>query len=196
MQEENDFIAAEAALASDRLVPFGSANPKRDYAVEELTRCVERLGMRGLKTHFANSDVRLGDPHHVQRVREVFARAAEKNIPVVAHIFNERVDGFGPKDVEILVSHVLEPLRTLRITIAHLGGGGGFDRQVQRTFKALIAAVADRPPRSHAGSGSTARRSRTHLRHRPSEPQLRNSRPKCEAPRCLDHRARPVGKRH
>jgi uncharacterized protein len=101
--------------------------------------------MRGLKTHFANSDVRLRNPEHVQRVREVFARAAEKNIPVVAHVFNERIDGFGPEDVEILVSQIIEPLRTLRITIAHLGGGGGFDRQVQRTFKALINAVAERP---------------------------------------------------
>jgi predicted TIM-barrel fold metal-dependent hydrolase len=145
VREDNDFTAAEAATASTRLIPFTSINPKREYAAEEVTRCLDRSGMRGLKTHFANSDVRLRNPQHVQRVREVFAQAAERNVPVVAHIFNERVEGFGATDIEILVSQIIEPLQTLRMSIAHLGGGGGFGLQVQHTFSALVAAVASRP---------------------------------------------------
>jgi predicted TIM-barrel fold metal-dependent hydrolase len=145
VREDNDFTAGEAATSGTRLIPFASINPKREYAVEELTRCLDRNGMRGLKTHFANSDVRLRDPQHVQQVHAVFAEAADRNAPVVAHIFNERVEGFGATDVEILVSQIIEPLRTLRVSVAHLGGGGGFGRRVQHTFSALVAAVASRP---------------------------------------------------
>jgi predicted TIM-barrel fold metal-dependent hydrolase len=144
VQEDNNFIASEASQSARRLIPFMSVNPKRDYAVEELSRCVGQLGMRGLKVHFANSDVRLRDPHHVEAVRELFSHAEAMDAPVVAHIFNEQVERFGSEDIRVLISEIIEPLPKLRISIAHLGGGGGFGPQVQEAFRALIDAVAPR----------------------------------------------------
>lgn len=76
VREDNDFTAAEAAKAPSRLIPFASVNPKRKYALEEVKRCVERLNMRGVKLHFANSDVRLRDPEHRHCVLEIFRYAA------------------------------------------------------------------------------------------------------------------------
>jgi predicted TIM-barrel fold metal-dependent hydrolase len=146
LQNENDFTAHEAAEYSDKLIPFASVNPKRGYAVEELTRCIDTLHMDGLKVHFANSDVRLRDPAQVARVRTLFAAAAARNVPVIVHLYNDAVPGFGARDVDILVAEVIEPLPDLRISIAHLGGNGGAEEDVAlRVFEALVAAVARRP---------------------------------------------------
>ena len=146
VQNENNFTAGEAAEFGGRLIPFGSVNPKRDYAVDELVRCVETLHMRGLKVHFAHSDVRLRDRTQVARVRALFEAAAARNVPVVAHFFNGAVPDFGAPDAEILVRDLVEPLPDLRIVIAHVGGDGGSEENgALRIFAALIAAVARRP---------------------------------------------------
>lgn len=145
VRQENDFVAAECAKTGGRLIPFGSVNPKREYALAEFGRCVDRLGMRGLKTHFWNSDVRLREPQHVEQVRAVFAAAAERNVPVVVHVFNGNVAAFGAPDIDILVSQIVEPLPSLRISIAHLGGAGGSGPQVQEAFAALRVALRRRP---------------------------------------------------
>jgi len=146
VQNENNFTAGEAAEFGGKLIPFGSVNPKRDYAVDEMARCVETLHMRGLKVHFAHSDVRLRDRAHLARVRALFEAAAAHNVPVVAHFFNGAVADFGAPDAEILVRDLVEPLPDLRIVIAHVGGDGGSEENFAlRIFAALIAAVARRP---------------------------------------------------
>jgi predicted TIM-barrel fold metal-dependent hydrolase len=146
VQNENNFTAGEAAEYGGKLIPFASVNPKRDYAIDELARCVETLHMRGLKVHFANSDVRLRDRVQLARVRALFDAAAARNVPVVVHFYNGAVPGFGAADVEILVRDIIEPLPDLRIVIAHVGGDGGSEEDgALRVFDALIAAIARRP---------------------------------------------------
>jgi predicted TIM-barrel fold metal-dependent hydrolase len=145
VRDDNDFTATEAATAPTRLIPFASVNPKRDYAVDEVNRCVEQLGMRGLKLHFGNSDIRLRDRRHLERVRSVFICAAERNIPIVAHVHNDQVEGFGGHEIELLVSELIEPLPTLRLAVAHLGWGGGADRNTQGALGALVTHVGRRP---------------------------------------------------
>jgi predicted TIM-barrel fold metal-dependent hydrolase len=146
VQDENTFTAGEAAEFSGKLIPFGSVNPKRDYAVDELVRCVETLHMRGFKVHFAHSDVRLRDPTHLAAVRALFAAAAARNLPIVAHFFNGAVSGFGAPDAEIFIRDVVQPLPDLRVVIAHVGGDGGSEEDgALRIFAALVAAVARHP---------------------------------------------------
>jgi predicted TIM-barrel fold metal-dependent hydrolase len=146
VQNENTFTAGEAAEFGGKLIAFGRANPKRDYAVDELVRCVETLQMRGFKVHFAHSDVRLRDPAHLARVRALFEAAAARNIPIVAHLFNGAVPDFGAPDAEIFVRDLVEPLPDLRVVIAHVGGDGGSEENgALRIFAALVAAVARRP---------------------------------------------------
>ena len=146
VRNENDFTARQALEYEPHLVPFASVNPKRDYAVEEFARCVEQRKMRGLKVNFGASDVRLRDPEHLERVQTLFAEAARRNIPVVARVFNEAVSDFGTEDLDILVTRVIDPIPGLRISIAHLGGGGGaLEQGTLRVFAALIQAVRQRP---------------------------------------------------
>ncbi|HYT65576.1 MAG TPA: amidohydrolase family protein [Vicinamibacterales bacterium] len=145
VQNENDFTLAEAVEYAPKLIPFASVNPKRDYAVDELRRCVGRK-MLGLNVHFGGSDVRLRDPRHLERVQTLFAEAAKLDVPIIAHVFNEAIPDFGTEDIEILVTKIVEPLPALRISIAHLGGSGGASEQGPlRIFAALIQAVRARP---------------------------------------------------
>jgi len=136
--QENDFAARECARFAERLIPFLSLNPKRSYAIHEIDRCVDELGMQGLKLHFWNSLVDVRDPAQRERVRSVIEHAASRGLPVVAHVFVGAIENFGPTDVEKLVFEVVEPLRSLRFCFAHLGGAGRFDSQVQAVFAKLI----------------------------------------------------------
>jgi uncharacterized protein len=52
LPQENEDLAKVCAASEGRMIPFCSVNPyRRDTAVAEFRRCVEGLGMRGLKLH-------------------------------------------------------------------------------------------------------------------------------------------------
>ncbi|MGE0555084.1 MAG: amidohydrolase family protein [Gemmatimonadales bacterium] len=137
VESENDFAARECARFPDRLIPFLSLNPKRDYAIAELDRAVDRSGMRGLKLHFWNSLVDTRQPEQLARVKTVIGHAAERSLPVLAHAFVGDVEGYGPDDTERLVREVIEPLPSLRICFAHAAGAGGFAGAAQRCLERL-----------------------------------------------------------
>ena len=146
LQNENDFAALQARDYAPSLIPFASVNPKRDYAVDEFARCIETHRMRGLSVHFGESDVRLRDGQHLSRVQLLFAEAAGRNVPVIAHIHNRAVSDFGTADAEILMGQLVEPFPALRLAIAHLGGpGGAAEDGTLRIFAALINALRARP---------------------------------------------------
>ena len=79
---DNDTVASIAAKAPDRVVPIGSAWPQMGRAgKEEIGRCIEKLGMKGLKFHpwlqgFSTADPAFG---------EMCALAGELNVPVFFH---------------------------------------------------------------------------------------------------------------
>ncbi len=147
VRADNDYTALEARNAGMRLVPFAGINPKRPYAVDEIIRTADQLGMRGLKLQFWNSDVRLRNPEHIAAVRKVFETAAEQNLPIVAHIFNGFVQDFGPEDVGILLRDLVDPIPNLRLCIAHLAGAGGSDERVVASLRALVNGVDAVPTR-------------------------------------------------
>ena len=141
---ENDFAAAECARFPDRLVPFLSVNPKRGYAIEEIDRCVDVLKMRGLKLHLWNSMVDTRKDADLSALASVVSHAARRGLPVVAHIFVGAVEGYGGDDTERFVREVIAPASTLRISIAHLSGAGGFGAQQQECFERLTALCGPR----------------------------------------------------
>ena len=81
-QADNDRLARLAAVAGGRLIPFGTAWPQTGKAgVEEVRRCVEELGMQGLKFHpwlqgFSTADTTFG---------EMCGLAGELGVPVLLH---------------------------------------------------------------------------------------------------------------
>jgi predicted TIM-barrel fold metal-dependent hydrolase len=145
VRAENDFTAAECARYPERLVPFLSLNPKRGYAVEEVDRCVEQK-MRGLKLHLWNSLVDTRQTADLVALRRVVERAAHHRLAVVAHIAVGAVPNYGPDDTERFAREIIMPLDTLPISIAHLGGAGGFGARVQACFERLIAVCGPDTP--------------------------------------------------
>src|SRR5690242_18253637 len=85
VRAENDWTGAQAAAYPDRLRAFGSFNPLKDYALEELARCARhpQLGP-GLKLHFGNSDVQLDQPAHVAQLQRVFGVANAQGLAISA----------------------------------------------------------------------------------------------------------------
>ena len=86
--EVNDWCARYASAAPDRLIAFGSVNPRftKDPAGE--TRRVLDLGIRALKIHpphqlFAVNEYRTGGPG--AGIGEVFRVAEERSVPVMIH---------------------------------------------------------------------------------------------------------------
>ena len=70
----------------------------------------------------------------------MFICAAERNIPIVAHVHNDQVEGFGAREIELLVSELIEPLPTL-----HLAWGGGADENTQAALRAFVTHVSQVP---------------------------------------------------
>jgi predicted TIM-barrel fold metal-dependent hydrolase len=123
--EVNDWCARYAASAPDRLIPFGSVNPRftRDPAGE--TRRVLDLGIRALKVHpphqlLAVNEYRTGGPG--AGIGEVFRVAEERNVPVMIHtgtsVFpgarNVYADPMPADDVGV-------DFPKLRVILAHAG---------------------------------------------------------------------------
>ena len=150
LEAENDFAARECARDPERLIPFLSVNPKRDYALDEIDRCLDRWPIRGLKLHLWNSLVDTRQPDQLERLQRVMAHAADRGLPVLVHAFVGDVKDYGPDDTERLVREVIVPLPALRICVAHAAGAGGFGGVTQRCLERLTVvagpgtALADR----------------------------------------------------
>lgn len=141
VRAENDYTAREAARFPERLTGFLSVNPKRAYATEEIDRCVDELGLKGVKLHMWNSLADVRDEEQRGAVRKVLEHAASRDVPVVVHAFNGSVPGYGARDAEIWAKELVLPTDGLRICFAHVGGPGGFMPPVQAVLESLVAEL-------------------------------------------------------
>ena len=84
----NDWIARYCAESRDRLIPFGSVNPRFTTTPADETERILDLGIRGIKIHpphqlFDVNDYRTGGPG--AGIGEVFRVAQERGCPVMIH---------------------------------------------------------------------------------------------------------------
>ncbi len=123
--EVNDWCARYCAEAPDRLIPFGSVNPRFTSDPGGETRRILDLGIRGLKVHpphqlFDVNNYRTGGPG--AGIGEVFRVAEERGIPVMIHsgtsVFpgarNVHADPMPADDVGV-------DFPRLRVVLAHAG---------------------------------------------------------------------------
>jgi len=123
--EVNDWCARYAAHAPDRLIAFGSVNPRFTDDPAGETRRVLDLGIRALKVHpphqlFHVNDYRTGGPG--AGIGEVFRVAEERRVPVMIHtgtsVFpgarNAYADPMPADDVGV-------DFPKLRVILAHSG---------------------------------------------------------------------------
>src|SRR5262249_27931247 len=84
----NEWVARYCSAAPDRLIPFGSVNPRFTTAPADETERILDLGIRGLKIHpphqlFDVNDYRTGGAGG--GIGEAFRGAEERRCPVMIH---------------------------------------------------------------------------------------------------------------
>lgn len=153
VRAENDWSGAEAAQYPERLRAFGSFNPLKDYALEELGRCAghPHLG-RGIKLHFGNSDVQLDNPAHLEQLRRVFRSANEHRMAIVVHLRASisRNRPYGEAQARAFLEELLPLAPDILVQVAHLAGAGpGYDDPPAHEAMAVLAeAVEQGDPRT------------------------------------------------
>ena len=150
VKAENDYTAQQVAQYPGRLRAFCSVNPLKAYALDELARCSKDPHLRyGLKLHFGNSDVVLGDAGHVALVRKVFEAANRYRMPIVVHmrasIDNKRP--YGADEARVFLKDLLPAAPDVPVQIAHLAGSGGFDAATEAALGVFTEAIAGRDAR-------------------------------------------------
>src|SRR5262249_57283709 len=87
VRAENDWTSRQIARFPDRLRGLCGVNPLKDYALAELERCARDPYLRtGVKLHFGNSDVDLGNADHLERLRHFFRTANDHRMALVIHM--------------------------------------------------------------------------------------------------------------
>jgi uncharacterized protein len=145
VRAENDWTSKEVARFRDRLRGFCSVNPLKEYAIEEVNRCARDPYLRtGLKLHFGNSDVDLGNSQHIAKVREVFRVANASRMAIVVHLHPyTRGRVYGVPQAQSFLDNVLPAAPDVTVQIAHLAGAGGYDNpSVDEVLSVFLEAIA------------------------------------------------------
>jgi uncharacterized protein len=147
VKEENDWVAAQAALFPKRLRAFCGFNPLKDYALDELARCAKDPNLRhGLKLHFGNSDVQLENPEHTEKLKTIFRAANSRRMAIVVHmrasISKQRP--YGAEQARAFLEQLLPLVPDIPVQIAHLAASGpGYDDPpAHSVLEVLAEAVA------------------------------------------------------
>jgi len=107
MSEGNDALAAQIARHPDRLIGYASVPTPRlsGRAVQEVRRCHEEHGLRGLKI-YSHPEASIAEPETIP----LLEAAAEYGMPILAHT--------TPDECDYLMSQVSQA----RLLMAHMGG--------------------------------------------------------------------------
>jgi len=147
VREVNDWTAAQAAEYPGRLVAFCSVNPLKPYALEELERCAEDPNLRrGLKLHFANSDVQLENPEHFARISEIFRTANANGMAILVHLHANMSKNrpYGSAQATIFLEQLLPVAPDVPVVIAHLAGAGGWGAPAYDEAVEVLASAIER----------------------------------------------------
>jgi uncharacterized protein len=112
----NDQIA-ELCTMSDRLIGFASVDPHKESALDDLTRAVEELGLRGLKLAPGMQEFYPDDRQYFP----LYERAAELGIPILFHAGMSWEPGSRLKYGQPMrFEDVAAEIPQLKIVMAHL----------------------------------------------------------------------------
>ena len=153
VRAENDWTGEQARRHPERLRAFGSVNPLKPYALDEIARCASHPNLRhGLKFHFGNSDVQLDNPTHVEQLQQVFQAANARQMAMVIHLRASisRRRAYGAAQARVFLDELLPAAPDIPVQIAHLAGAGpGYaDPPAQEAMAVLAEAVEQGDPRT------------------------------------------------
>ena len=96
------------------------------YALDEVRYWAHDGRLKGLKIHFANSEVNLRDAAQVRRIAAVVALAGKKSSADELSL-EHAGDKFGAEDTEIFIRDILGSAPGAWVQLSHAGGFGGSD---------------------------------------------------------------------
>jgi predicted TIM-barrel fold metal-dependent hydrolase len=146
VKADNDWAGEQVARFPKRLIGFGSINPLKDYALDELARCAKNPQLRhGLKLHFGNSLVDYHNARHIEQLRRVFRAANDHRMAIVIHMrasISQQV-AYGRAEAVIFLNEILPAAPEVAVQIAHLAGAGGYDDPlVDQALAVFVEAIA------------------------------------------------------
>ncbi|MDZ4096470.1 MAG: amidohydrolase family protein [Paracoccaceae bacterium] len=108
-----------------RVIPFATCDPRLPGAADEVARCIEDLGFRGLKLY-----PRIGfDPDHPVLMNDVYPLIEARGLPVLSHCSRGGISGKGlvPAVADLYSGPeayipVMRAFPDLRVNLAHFGG--------------------------------------------------------------------------
>ncbi len=123
VQLENDWTARQVARYPDRLVMACGINPLDAWAMTELERCARIPGVRALKLNVSDGgdDIDFHDPAQVATLRDFFAAANARHMPIVIHLGSR--GGYGRREVRTFLQDVMSAAPGIPVQIAHLSSG-------------------------------------------------------------------------
>lgn len=116
----NDDIGEAMKKYPDRIIGFAGIDPlKGKKAIEEIDRCVQELGLKGVSLDPSG----IGEPADNRRFYPIYEKCLEYDIPVVLTLGPLPSPAAGPMKVNnpMAVDEVACEFRELRITCSHLG---------------------------------------------------------------------------
>jgi uncharacterized protein len=144
LQAENDWTVEQVAQFPGRLVAFCGMNPIRTYAIAEMDRCAAMPGVRGMKLYLMNR-VDLGNPQHVEKLREFVRAANDRRLPLLVHLSMDESD--GALHARIFLEQIVPAAPDIPIQIAHMGSGKWFDLDAaDDALRVFADATAARNP--------------------------------------------------
>jgi predicted TIM-barrel fold metal-dependent hydrolase len=115
----NEVVAGAVREYPDLFIGFGSVDPRRRKAVEEVERAIGRLELRGLKFHASAIEIR---PDDEDRMFPIYEVAQELQVPIIHHtgttaLGNCLIHYARP----VYLDAVAQAFPDLRVLLAHFG---------------------------------------------------------------------------
>lgn len=148
VRRENDYVIAQAARRPGRTVAIPSVPLLRPYALDELKRCREEHSIRGIKLHLAASGFDPREADHRAKLKEVMAWADGESLFVLLHLDPQR-RGIETMDIRAVIDEAIAPFPNITLSIAHLGGSGGYGQWVQHVLRTFAAWLEEEAGRGH-----------------------------------------------
>ena len=123
VQQENDLLSSLIYSDRNKFIGFAGINPLKSYAVQEIIRCDDELGLDGVKLHLQSCNINLEDSIHLEKLLKVIKCCSERQLPLLIHN-NAWNLYYGKEYARIFFTSILENVDPVTIIFAHTGGGG------------------------------------------------------------------------
>lgn len=133
MKRENDWAAAQFAKFPDRIIGFCGINPLRKTAVAEIDRCIDELGMKGVKLHVIASNLDLSNKKVLFRIRKVFHKLNKRAVPVLFHV-TEVTDCGLREHLLMNIGEIFARFPDVKLMLAHGFGNCNLDPLVNLVY--------------------------------------------------------------